>query len=50
MMKQPWAAKSKEGRELQGALPADYERSSHRMPGSPTNPNMSELRRELGLE
>ena len=44
------AAKSEEGRELLEALLADYDRSSQRMPDSPTNPNISELRRELGLE
>jgi hypothetical protein len=44
------AARSEEGRELLGALLAVYDRSSQRMPDSPTNPNTSELRRELGLE
>ena len=44
------AAQSDEGRELLGALLAAYDRSSQRMPGSPTNPNTSELRRELGIE
>jgi len=44
------AAKSEEGRELLEALLADYDRSSQRMPGSASNPNTSELRRELGLE
>ena len=44
------AAKSEEGRELPGALFAVYDRASQRMPDSPTNPNTSELRRELGLE
>lgn len=44
------AAKSQEGRELLEALLADYDRLNQRMPGSPTGPNTSELRRELGIE
>ncbi|MDB4324709.1 SEC-C metal-binding domain-containing protein [bacterium] len=44
------AAKSEEGRELLEALLANYDRLNQQMPGSPTNPNTSELRRELGLE
>lgn len=44
------AVKSEAGRELLRALLAFYDRTSQRMPGSPTNPDTSELRRELGLE
>lgn len=44
------AATTEDGRELLEALLAHYDRSSERMPDSPTNPDTLAMRRELGLE
>jgi hypothetical protein len=44
------AVKTAEGRELLEALLADYARKNRMQPGSPWNPDIEALRRELGLE